>query len=122
MLPNTEMDPTTTIDEIKNAGSKNELKKVVKRMLKTARMHAANIPGTTPYWYCTRFEMRAIHFCNVYMKNHRMCIFHTGSLAEYHEPALRLLLSKYVKNLDNIADEKDILNNDSAFFKGCSKV
>ena len=59
---NTEVDPTTTIDEIKNAGSNNELKQVVKRMLKTARMHASNIPGTIPYWHSTRFEMRAIHF------------------------------------------------------------
>ena len=99
VLSNTEVDPTVTIDEIKNAASTDELKKVVKRMLKTARMHASNIPGTTPYWHSIRFEMRAIHFFNAYMKNHHMCIVHTGSLAEYHEPALRLLLSKYVQKI-----------------------
>ena len=50
-----------------------------------------------------------------------MCIFHTGGLVEYHEPALRLLLSKYVGNLDNTAEEEDILNDDSAFFKAVQK-
>ena len=121
VLSNTEVDPTTTIDEIKNAVSTTELKKVVKRMLKAARMHASNIPGTTPYWHSVRFEMRIIHFFNAYMKNHHMCIFHTGSLAEYHEPALRLLLSKYVQNLDITPDKGDILEDDNAFFKAVQK-
>ena len=34
VISNTEVDPTPTVDEIKNASSNNELKQVVKRMLK----------------------------------------------------------------------------------------
>ena len=47
-------------------------------------------------------------------------IFHTGSLAEYHEYPLRLLLHNYVKALDtpNARDEADaILLEDAAFAK-----
>ena len=47
-------------------------------------------------------------------------IFHTGSVAEYHDYALRILLSKYVKSL-NTPDSHDISNSiltdDAAFAK-----
>ena len=46
-----------------------------------------------------------------------MSVFHTGSLAEYHKPALRKLLFSYVRELDVyfINDAQQILDDDTAF-------
>ena len=44
-------------------------------------------------------------------------MFHTGSLAEYHEYSLRLLLSKYTAKLSSLPPDysSNILVNDAVF-------
>ena len=85
--------------------------------MKTARMFTSNVAGTDPYWHLTRFEMKAIDFYQQYIEDNQLSIFHTGSLAEYHEPALRKLLSKYVRELDGTSDAEaqQILDDNTAF-------
>ena len=61
--------------------------------------------------------MKAINFYQQYIDDNQLSIFHTGSLAEHHEPALRKLLSQYVQELDGTseADAQKILDDDTAF-------
>merc|ERR1711884_743976 len=84
--------------------------------MKTARMFSSNIPGTTPYWNSTRFEMRAINLYNAYINDQHISIFHTGSLAEFHELSLRTLLAKYVTAINNNDTYgEEIMNDDNKF-------
>ena len=65
-------------------------------------------------------EYKAILFYMSYVNQTVPGIFHTGSLAEYHEYALRLLLHNYVKawNMPNSIElAMNILVGDSAFAK-----
>ena len=60
--------------------------------------------------------MKAINFYNACIHDKHLSIFHTGSLAEFHEPPLRTLLAKYVSAIKN--DESysyDIMNDDKEF-------
>ena len=118
-----EIDPSTTLQEISAPTSEASLKKAVSVLLKNARMHSSNIPGTTPYWHTTRYEMKAIHFYNSYINDEHLSIFHTGSLAEYHEPALRQMLYNYTRKLDNKTEEeaREILDDDRTFFLAIQK-
>ena len=50
-------------------------------------------------------------------------IFHTGSIAEYHDSWLRILLSRYVSCIDgnSNADGQLVLNNNSHFTSAVQK-
>ena len=112
-----ELDPSVTINEIQQAPENSDLSRTVQKVMKTARMFASNVAGTDPYWHSTRFEMKVINFYQQYIDDNQLSIFHTGSLAEHHEPALRKLLSQYVQELDGTleADSQKILDDDTAF-------
>ena len=50
-------------------------------------------------------------------------IFHTGSIAEYHDICLRIMLSRYVSCIDGNSDADDqlVLNNNSHFTSAVQK-
>ncbi|KAL7554626.1 hypothetical protein ACHAWF_018133 [Thalassiosira exigua] len=76
-----------------------------------------NVQCTPQYWRNAYHEFKAANFFHSYVKNREISIFHTGSLAEYHEPHLRQLLCKYKRKLtgSDPADCDRILTDDTAF-------
>ena len=67
-------------------------------------MRFSNVPGTDEYWTSSGFEMKAAVFYRSYIEEDEISLFHTGSLAEYHEPHLRSILSKYTRNIDGLLE------------------
>ena len=67
------------------------------------RLHrfTSNVTGTDGYWLSKRFTFRSTIFWNKYIRNRNISLFHTGSVAEFHEPWLRILLYSYVKHLNS---------------------
>ena len=82
------MDPSTTIAKIHDAICDDDITIQTENLLKTAHIHARNIPGTVPYWKSTHHYFKAINFKNYYVKKQEDSIFHIGSLAEYHDYGL----------------------------------
>ena len=58
------MDPSTTIAKINDAICDDDITIQTGNLLKTAHIHARNIPGTVPYWKITHHEFKAINFKN----------------------------------------------------------
>ena len=73
-------------------------------IIKKAHMHLSNVPGADAYWTSSRFEIKAAIFYWSYIKEYEISLFRPGSLAEYHDPRLRYLLSKYTSQIDGIPD------------------
>ena len=67
-------------------------------------MHFSNVTGTDAYWTSSRFEMKADIFYRFYIEEDNISLFHTGSLAEYHEPHMGSLISKYTIQIDGLPD------------------
>ena len=86
-------------------------------------MFSSNIPCTPAYWKSTRFEFKATTFFNSYVNKSEIRLFHTGSLAEFHEYHLRLLLYNYVSSLSFYDEdsEQNILNGDKCFSSAVQK-
>ena len=61
---------------------------------------ASNVPGTKPYWAAKCPELKSTSFFHSYIKKMHPTIFHTGSIVEYHDSWLRILLSRYVSCID----------------------
>lgn len=78
--------------------------------------HVGNVPGTDQYFKSVKNKFTATHFHHGYTNNLPLSAFHTGSLAEFHDPFLRHLLSSY-SSLICGEGTQDILNNDRAFGK-----
>ena len=118
-----EIDPNITMEELRNATNDSQRRRAVDSLVRKASLYSSNIPGTTSYWASTRQEFRATHMYHSYINNKTPNIWCTGSLAEYHEFPLRLLLSKYVEQLDGhtTSDANEILNNDDSFKKAVQK-
>ena len=118
-----EIDPNITMEEIRNSTNDSERRKAVDALVRKANLYSSNIPGTTQYWASTRQEFRATHMYHSYINNLTPNIWCTGSLAEFHEFPLRLLLSKYVAKLDGYitADANAILEDEDAFKKAVQK-
>lgn len=110
------VDPDSTIKEIKDAETDSALKKAVTNVLKTARIFSSNIPGTKSYFQSTRYEMKDINFYNAYIHDKHLSIFHTGSLAEFHEPPLWTLLAKYLSAINNDDSYAYAIMNDNKKF------
>ena len=55
------------------------------------------------------------------MNNLEASFFHTGSIAEYHDPFLRQLLAKYVRLVESEADGDRVLSEDDKFREAVSK-
>ena len=90
------VDPYSTINEIRQTEPDRSLKKAVNKVMKPAWVFLSNVSGTTPYWNSTRFEMKAINLYKWYINNQHISIFHTGSLVDFHKFSFRRLLAKYI--------------------------
>ena len=79
--------------------------------------YASNVPGTKPYWVAKCHEFKSTSFYHSYINKIYPTIFHTGSIAQYHDSWLRILLSRYVSCVDgnSNADGQLVLNNISHF-------
>ena len=110
------IDPNITLNAIRTADPGSTLDKAVQELLDLAHHHVANLPGTKQYMNAKYHEMVALNFCQSYVKGRRFNLFHTGSQAEFHEYALRRVLSSYISNLDiNTTLHDDMMTDDSKF-------
>ena len=80
-----------------------------------------NIPGTDSYWRSAFYEFEATSLQQSHGHHKTPQLFHTGSMAEYHEYDLRCCLATYVITLtnwllnDTTARAIKIMTNDKAF-------
>lgn len=103
--------------EIRDAPEGDPLTKVTEKVLNSAQIHSSNIPGTPAYWRSTYHEMQATDFYFSYIEGEETNAFATGSLAEYHEYNLRLLLSKYTSKLSGVDPNlPQLILSDDAYF------
>ena len=85
-------DPSVTVKDIKNTKGDDALKQQTEALFKRSHLHASNVPGTQSYLRATRFEFKAASFYNSYINQREVSLFHTVSVAEFHEHPLRYLL------------------------------
>ena len=90
VLNMSEVDANIYLDKIRDAPTNQALRKEVDKVIETARSYAGNIPGTKPYWTNKYFEFKATNMYNSYMCKKDPTLFHSGSIAEYHEYFLRM--------------------------------
>ena len=57
---------------------------------------AFNVPDTNPYRVSKRYEFKSTSFFHSFINKMHPTIFHTGSIAEYHDSWLRICLSRFV--------------------------
>ena len=118
-LNTSDMDPNMSGEELlkiwddKEGGRKN--------LFTRLHQYSSNIVGTDPYWKSTRFSYKATTFFKSYIHKQELSLFHTGSIAEFHEPWLQSLLSKYVAMIEhpNISEDHPtlILTDDQVLMK-----
>ena len=123
VLKSSDIDLNITLNEIRNSTDDDGIRNVVKKLEKQLHMFSSNIPCTPAYWKSTRFEFKATTFFNSYVNKSEIRLFHTGSLAEFHEYHLRLLLYNYVSSLSFYDEdsEQNILNCDKCFSSAVQK-
>ena len=99
---------------MKELWSNDEDRKKLQRKIFT---FVSNVPGTNPYWVSKKDEFKSTLFFHSCISKMHPTIFHTGSIAEYYDSWLRILLCQYVSCIDG--DKKDdgelILNNNTHF-------
>ena len=119
VLNTSDIDPNVTVEELKNAGDDDAIQKQTENILRRAHIHSGNVQGTPAYWRAAFHEFMATIFFHSYITKEEYTSFHTGSLAEFHDPYLRHLLSNYVAKLDHVDDglAASILNDEHAFAK-----
>ena len=123
VLNSTDIDLNTTLDEIRNSEEGAPLDNMVKNLEKKIHTYSSNIPCTPAYWRNTRYEFKATTLFNSYINKKEIRIFHTGSLAEFHEWNLRVLLHKYTSSLTYYDHNEvaNVLNDDTLFVKNVQK-
>ena len=116
---NTEgIDIDTTCEDLKTAAPGDDLSKQVKELLARAHTYTSNVPGTKSYWESQFHSFRATSVHRSHIEKDAPAFFHTGSIAEYHDYGLRMLLQKYVNCLSNpnpLLDGNKIQNDDKVF-------
>jgi hypothetical protein len=118
LVNTSDLDPTTTINAIRTATDEDTVRKLTEKLLEKAHVHSGNQPGTPAYMKSTFHEFEALTFYKQYILRLDLDVFLTGSLAEFHEYYLRLLLAKYVAQLSPPPPDIDadsILSNDDSF-------
>jgi len=118
LINTSDFDPTTTIEEIKQATDEDTIRTLTQKLLEKALVHSGNQPGTSAYQKATYHEFIAHSFFQQYINNRGIDVFLTGSLAEFHEHYLRVLLAKYVAQLSpspSDLDPESILTDDNKF-------
>jgi hypothetical protein len=88
----------------------------VKREI-TAKIHnyAANVKGTDQYYNKVRRQFTATAFHSHYVDKIPARLFHTGSMAEFHDPFLRLLMSKYVSCVEGAVEGERVWEDDREY-------
>ena len=78
--------------------------------------YVGNVPGTEQYLKSVKHKFTASHFHNGYTKNLPLSAFvHTRSMAEFHDPFLRRLLSLYVSVTCGEVMGQAVLTDDATF-------
>eukprot|EP00984_Skeletonema_dohrnii_P031047 scaffold23084_cov153-Skeletonema_dohrnii-CCMP3373.AAC.2 len=118
LINTSDFDPTTTIEQIKEATDEDTIRSLTQKLLEKALVHSGNQPGTSAYQKATYHEFIAHSFFQQYICGNGIDVFLTGSLAEFHEHYLRVLLAKYVAQLSPSPpdlDPESILTDDNIF-------
>mmetsp|Transcript_3966 Transcript_3966/g.8936 ORF Transcript_3966/g.8936 Transcript_3966/m.8936 type:complete len:729 (+) Transcript_3966:1736-3922(+) len=117
------IDPSITMDQLQNDEDKAAHRVAVEKMIHKATITSGNIPGTPAYQRATYQKFKAVEFYQNYIEGKDLNAFHTGSLAEYHDFNLRLLLCKYTQALTgaDIAECERIMTDDSVFSQTVNK-
>ena len=118
---NTEdLDPNYTVEELKLLWENDGNRKNLQRKLFT---YASNVPGTKPYWVAKCHEFKSTSFFHSYINQMHPTIFHTGTIAEYHDSWLRNLLSQYVSSINgnSVTDGEKVLSDNSHFTSAVQK-
>ena len=77
---------------------------------------AGNIRGTGQYWKSQRNQFHVTATYHSYMEDTEANFFHTTSMAEFHDPFLRNVLSKYVATVEKDPTKAQaILESDALF-------
>ena len=118
-LHTSDMNPNMTGEELLKIWDDKEGER--KNLFTRLHQYSSNIVGTDPYWKSTRFSYKATTFFKSYIHKQELSLFHTGSIAEFHEPWLRFLLSKYISMIEHPNISKDhpteILTDDKVLMK-----
>ena len=118
LINTTDFDAGVTIEAIRRANDDDAVLAQTTKLLERAIVYSGNSPGTPEYWKATYHEFVAANFLRSYLFGEDINMFITGSLAEFHEYPLRLLLSKYISALSPQPTDLDpvaILTNDAMF-------
>ena len=91
------IDATASLDQVKEKMKDPARRKEVSRSL---QHYTGNVAGTDQYWSSRLSEFQAVAFFQGYVRKNPVRVFHTLSLAEYHDPFLRRLLGKYVEKVE----------------------
>lgn len=83
--------------------------------------HAGNIPGTDQYWGSILRKWQNTALFHSIVNDREATYFHSGSIAENHDPFLRRVLSQYVSKVQSPEQGQRILEDDQAFFLATSK-
>ena len=123
VLNTSNMDPNITAEKLVDMWDDNTSGR--KDLFNRLHTHSSNVAGTKSYWLAQRFSFKSTVFYRSYIKDEELSYFHTGSVAEFHEPWLRLLIYQYMCQLDNPttkeSDVEHILSDDSIFLKYVQK-
>ena len=107
------VDPNLTAEAFLRQWDDTEGQRKIRQRL---NIHAGNVRGTDQYWSSRRREFKATSLFSSYLLKRECRIFHTGSLAEFHDPYLRRILSRYVAKVKSDPSlEQFIMQNDASF-------
>lgn len=123
VLNTSNMDPNLTAEKLVEMW--DDKKSGRQELFNRLHTHCSNIGSTKSYWLAQRFAFKSTVFYRSYIKDEELSYFHTGSVAEFHEPWLRLIIYQYLCQLDNPtikeSDVESILSDDSIFLKYVQK-
>ena len=79
---------------------------------------ASNVPGTKPYRVSKSNVFKSTFVFHSYINKVYPTIFHTGSVAEYHDSLLCIILSQHVSCIDGYTkDDGDLVLTDNKHFQ-----
>jgi hypothetical protein len=109
-----DISPTMTVEEFQMEYKDERKRKLYHENLQHA---SGNVRGTDQYWKAVRNKFKAAIFYLQYVKKKEMRYFITGSQAEFHDPFLRRLLSKYVSCVEDIKAGELVMSSQDNWFK-----
>lgn len=119
------VDDTTTIQDFLShldndvPGSANT--STVDKVQRSLNYHAGNVRGTDQYWGNVLRQWQATALFHSIINDREATYFHSGSIAENHDPLLRRLLSQYVSRVESQEAGARVLVDDKAFFLAANR-